>query len=208
VVSVSEQPELLPVYRDAFMSLCDSQIIRGLAATEHKYLPRVTGSDLVATLLANQNSRAPGSERKRLLVVGPDLAVERALRARFPGLDVEVLPAPSGLAQSAELRLQVAQACVNRPWDILLLCVGCPAQELIASQIGKLGRRSGVALCVGAAVDFVIGRRARAPKLLQQLGLEWAYRLLSEPGRLWRRYLVESPKIFGVFLAARLARRP
>jgi exopolysaccharide biosynthesis WecB/TagA/CpsF family protein len=208
VVSVREHPDLLPVYRDAFMSLCDSQIIRGLAATERKYLPHVTGSDLVAALLASQNAPVPASERKRLLVVGPDRSAERALRARYPQLDVEVLPAPSGLAQSPELRLQVAQACTGRTWDILLLCVGCPAQELIASHIGKLGRRSGIALCVGAAVDFVIGRRARAPKLLQRLGLEWAYRLLSEPARLWRRYLVESPKIFGIFLAARLARRP
>jgi exopolysaccharide biosynthesis WecB/TagA/CpsF family protein len=86
--------------------------------------------------------------------------------------------------------------------------VGCPAQELIAGEIGRLGRTRGIALCVGASIDFVIGRRPRAPKWLQRCGLEWAYRLVSEPRRLWRRYLVESPRIFGIFLAARFARRP
>jgi exopolysaccharide biosynthesis WecB/TagA/CpsF family protein len=209
VVSVRERPELLlPVYRESFMSLCDSQIIRGLAALEGKHFPHVTGSDLVTALLAQLNAAALDIERKRLLVVGPDTAAERALRARYPQLDVEVMPAPAGLARDPELRLQTAQACIARPWDILLLCVGCPAQELIASLIGKLGRRAGVALCVGAAIDFIVGRRARAPKLLQRLGLEWAHRLALEPGRLWRRYLVESPKIFAIFLATRLARRP
>lgn len=208
VVTVREQPELLlPIYRNAFMSLCDSQIIRALATLERKHLPHVTGSDLVAALLADQNARAAGLERKRLLVVGPDTSAANALRANYPNLNIDVLPAPPGLADNAQLRLEVARACIGRPWDILLLCVGCPAQELIASLIGELGRRSGVALCVGAAIDFVIGRRSRAPRFLQRVGLEWAYRLLSEPRRLWRRYLVECPKIFGIFLATRLARR-
>lgn len=209
VVNVREQPDLLlPIYRDALMSLCDSQIIRGLAILERKHLPHVTGSDLVAALLSVQSARAVEFKRRRLLVVGPDVAAERALQARYPGLNVEVLPAPAGLAQSAELRKQVARSCLERPWDILLLCVGCPAQELIAHLIGQLGRRSGIALCVGASIDFVVGRRARAPKLLQRIGLEWAFRLASEPRRLWRRYLVKSPRIFSIFLATRFARRP
>jgi exopolysaccharide biosynthesis WecB/TagA/CpsF family protein len=208
VVAVREQPDrLLPVYRGALMSLCDSQIIRGLATLDRKSLPLVTGSDLVAALLADQNAADPQFGRKKLLVVGPDRTTERALRARYPHVDVRVLPAPSGLAQNAELRLQVARACLSRQWDILLLCVGCPAQELIASQIGQLGRSSGIALCVGAAVDFVTGRRVRAPHLLRKLGLEWAYRLASEPSRLWRRYLIESPKIIRIFLTTRPARR-
>lgn len=206
VVAVREQPELLlPIYREALMSLCDSQIIRALATLERMHLPLVTGSDLVAALLADQDERAPRFGRKRLLVVGPDKAAEPALLARYPHLSVQVLPAPLGLAQNAELRLQVARACVNRPWDILFLCVGCPAQELIASMIGKLGRNSGIALCVGAAVDFATGRRARAPQVFRKLGLEWAYRLASEPSRLWRRYLIESPKIIRIFLATRPA---
>ena len=55
-------------------------------------------------------------------------------------------------------------------------------------------------LCVGAAVDFVAGARSRAPTLLQRFGLEWAYRLALEPGRLWRRYLLTDSRF--VALAA------
>ena len=155
-------------------------------------IPLVTGSDLVAALLAALN--APGSPARKVLVAGPQDEAVAALRAVFPNVEVEVMPAPSGLAKSPVLRSEVARACRARPWDILLLCVGGPAQQLIAREIETLGRPNGVALCVGAAIDFATGRRKRAPAWMQQRGLEWAYRLWREPARLWRRYLVESPR--------------
>jgi N-acetylglucosaminyldiphosphoundecaprenol N-acetyl-beta-D-mannosaminyltransferase len=209
IVAVHEQPDgLMPVYSGAWLSLCDSKIVRRLALLRGLALPLVTGSDLVAALLADQNSPSPRWGRQNLLVVGPDGDAEHQLRTRYPNAKVEVLSAPAQLEHRADLRLQVARACEARSWDILLLRVGCPAQELIAALIVQLGRRTGVALCVGASIDFVVGRRARAPRLLQTLGLEWAYRLSQEPGRLWRRYLIGAPKLLRIFLMnRRLARR-
>jgi N-acetylglucosaminyldiphosphoundecaprenol N-acetyl-beta-D-mannosaminyltransferase len=205
VVAVHDEPaRLSPVYRGAWLSLCDSRILRGLAMIDGRTLPLVTGSDLAAALLAALNNR--DAPPRSLLVVGPDRATETALRTAYPNLSVEVMPAPAGLGQNAAQRLAVARACLERTWDILLLCVGCPAQELIAAQLGELGRHTGTALCVGAAIDFVTGTRVRAPLWVQKLSLEWAYRLLQEPGRLWRRYLVESPKILRIFMATRSGR--
>jgi N-acetylglucosaminyldiphosphoundecaprenol N-acetyl-beta-D-mannosaminyltransferase len=60
-----------------------------------------------------------------------------------------------------------------------------------------------VLVTVGAAFDFHTGRLKQAPPLLQRSGLEWAYRLWQEPGRLWRRYLVNVP-LFTVLAAADL----
>jgi exopolysaccharide biosynthesis WecB/TagA/CpsF family protein len=197
--------KLLPLYRDAWLSVCDSRIVRTLARLDRRNLPLVTGSDLVAALLdaLNKHDRSP---QKPILVVGPPRGIETALRAAFPNVPFEVMPAPEGLAQSAALRLGVARACLDRQWDIALLCVGYPVQEMIARHIAELGRKSGIALCVGASIDFLIGKQTRAPLWLRRLSLEWAYRLLREPRRLWRRYLVESPKLFRIFLKARLAR--
>jgi N-acetylglucosaminyldiphosphoundecaprenol N-acetyl-beta-D-mannosaminyltransferase len=204
VVAAHESPDrLLPIYRDAWLSLCDSRIVRALARLERHALPLVTGSDLVAALLVTLSR--PHSA-KRILVVGPRRDVAAALRAAYPDLNFDILPAPAGLSQNAELRLAIARACVHRQWDIVLLCVGCPAQELIARQIAELGRQSGIALCVGASIDFLTGVRTRAPRWVQRLSLEWAYRLVQEPRRLWRRYLVESPKILRIFLKTRPAR--
>ncbi|HWX12883.1 MAG TPA: WecB/TagA/CpsF family glycosyltransferase, partial [Trinickia sp.] len=131
---------------------------------------------------------------------------EDVLRRAYPNLDSAALPAPDALGQSAERRRAVARACLNRSWDIALVCVGSPAQELIAHELAELGCKSGVALCVGASIDFLTGKSERAPLLLQKMGLEWAYRLSREPGRLWRRYLIESPRVFRIFMQERAKR--
>jgi N-acetylglucosaminyldiphosphoundecaprenol N-acetyl-beta-D-mannosaminyltransferase len=212
VVTAHDQPgRLLPIYRDAWLSLCDSRIVRALARLESRVLPLVTGSDLVAELLSKLNSpelssKPAASRPPRLLIVGPQRTVGRALHDAYPNLRFSILTAPPGLARYPQLRHAVARACLDLEWDILLLCVGCPAQELIARQLGQLGRTNGVALCVGASIDFLTGPRGRAPRWVQRLHLEWAYRLMQEPRRLWRRYLVESPRVIRIFMTTRGAR--
>ena len=206
VVTVHNEPRLLPVYRAAWLSLCDSRVVQALARFDRLPLPLVTGSDLIAALLAALNVSESAHTSRRILVVGPPHAVEEMLRRTYPKLDIDVMPAPGALSQSAERRLAVARACANRTWDVLLLCVGAPAQELIAQELAALGCKSGIALCVGASIDFITGKSVRAPLWLQQLKLEWAYRLIREPTRLWRRYLIESPKIFRIFMAQRALR--
>jgi N-acetylglucosaminyldiphosphoundecaprenol N-acetyl-beta-D-mannosaminyltransferase len=64
----------------------------------------------------------------------------------------------------------------------------------------RKGRRRGVALYVGATVDFLVGKQKRAPVFMQQARLEWMYRLFSNPRRLWRRYLLEGPWILYWYL--------
>jgi N-acetylglucosaminyldiphosphoundecaprenol N-acetyl-beta-D-mannosaminyltransferase len=204
VVAAHEEPaRWLPIYQGAWLSLCDSRIIRALARLDGCTLPLVTGSDLVAALLARLNAYDGRARRQHVLLVGSSPSAEAALRKAYPRLSFEIMAAPAGLAQNADLRLAVARACLTRHWDIALLCVGCPAQELIAQQLAELGCKSGIALCVGASIDFLTGVRRRAPSWLQRLSLEWAYRLAQEPGRLWRRYLIVSPRILRVFLQTR-----
>jgi N-acetylglucosaminyldiphosphoundecaprenol N-acetyl-beta-D-mannosaminyltransferase len=207
VVAAHDAPAcLLPIYRAAWLSVCDSRIVRALARLDRRTLPLVTGSDLVAALLARLNAQGRPGLPQRILIVGPPRSVAVPLEAAYPNLIFDILPALDGLAHDAERRLGVARACVSRRWDIALLCLGCPAQELIAHKLADLGRQSGIALCVGASIDFLTGARTRAPRWLQRLSLEWAYRLAREPGRLWRRYLIESPKILRIFIAARSQR--
>jgi N-acetylglucosaminyldiphosphoundecaprenol N-acetyl-beta-D-mannosaminyltransferase len=200
VVMVHNDPaRLLPIYRKAWLSLCDSRILHILARFDRHSIPAVPGSDLVAALMAELNRRSPLSELRRVLIVGPPSGAEELLRKAYPNVILEILSAPTGLGEDAALRLEVAQNCLNRSWEILLLCVGCPAQELIAYELAGLGCSSGIALCVGAAIDFLTGVRVRAPIWMQRLCLEWAHRLAQEPNRLWRRYLLESPKVLRIF---------
>ena len=71
--------------------------------------------------------------------------------------------------------------------EIVWVGLGTPKQDYEAARLA--GRLSMVFIAVGAAFDFVAGHKNEAPTLVQRAGLEWAYRLISEPRRLWRRYL-------------------
>ena len=77
--------------------------------------------------------------------------------------------------------------------------LGCPKQDIFAHR--NRNRIQSVQLCVGAAFDFHAGNKKMAPEWMQKYGLEWTYRLLQEPGRLWKRYLMTNTAF--VFLMAR-----
>ena len=78
----------------------------------------------------------------------------------------------------------------------VLLAIGAPQSEIVAHKCLLAGNSAGVGLCIGASIEFLLDRKRRAPHWMQRLSLEWAFRLVSEPGRLWRRYLVTGPRIF------------
>ena len=82
------------------------------------------------------------------------------------------------------------------PFRFCFLAIGSPQQEIIAQKLKERGIARGLALCVGAAINFLTGIERRAPRWMQEAGLEWLYRLSRDPRRLWRRYLVRGPKIF------------
>lgn len=81
---------------------------------------------------------------------------------------------------------------------ILWIGLGTPKQDLTAERLRRLDTAPVIA-CVGAAFDFIGGTMRRAPVSMQRMGLEWAYRLVSDPVRLWQRYLIGNPQfVFGV----------
>ena len=204
VVTAHREPErLLPIARNAWLSICDSRILRALARLQGMSLPLVTGADLVAALFSLLNNYDPTHGDRKLLIVGPSRSMAARLRTAYPNLAFEILPAPPNLINDADARLSVARDCAGQSWDILLLCVGVPAQELIAHQIADLKRTTGIALCVGGAVDYLTGVQVRAPVWLQRLYLEWAYRVARYPRRLWRKQLIESPRVLRIFLMSR-----
>ena len=86
--------------------------------------------------------------------------------------------------------------------DILIACFGCPKQEKwIYENIGKY--RAKVSICAGATVDFLAGNVKRAPLWMSENGLEWFYRFLQEPKRMFKRYFVDDMKIFKLILKYR-----
>ncbi len=182
-------------YLGADLFLCDSRILGRLASTSGIDLTPRTGTDRVADLLA-----APAGRDLAFAVVGPPPDRTEALRTRHPDRRILHLDAPERLVRGTPEWDACVAAVAAAPWQVLFACLSFPKQELFATDVRAARRGGGLICCVGAAVDFLSGSLVRAPESVQRLGLEWLHRLLSEPRRLWRRYLVEGPKIFLLYL--------
>jgi N-acetylglucosaminyldiphosphoundecaprenol N-acetyl-beta-D-mannosaminyltransferase len=123
------------------------------------------------------------------------------LEQRFPGLVVAGHHAPPFRPLSPAEEAQDRQRIHQSGARVVLVGLGCPKQEeWMHRQAGQL---PAVMLGVGAAFSFFSGEVSQAPRWLMGLGLEWLYRLIQEPGRLWRRYLVNNP-LFVLLFAAQL----
>ncbi|MGS4886677.1 WecB/TagA/CpsF family glycosyltransferase [Roseibium sp. MB-4] len=194
VILLERDDEVASAYKDAFWKVCDSKILSRLANSQKMNLRVYPGADIVQDLLAD-----PKAQDLRFAVVGPDLSQIEILRNRYPGVDLQHIP--SGFmdrgAQDWEKALTATEACDA---DIFLICLSFPKQEFFAQDLKRRGSTAGIGLCVGASIDFLTDRQKRAPEWVRACGMEWAFRLLANPKRMWRRYLWDGPKIIWMFL--------
>lgn len=129
--------------------------------------------------------------------------LQRSLRARFPELRICGVE-PSRFRQlSAEEKYELADRITTSGADIAFVGLGCPRQEAWAFEYRNLLTMPIIA--VGAAFAFHSGSSRQAPRWMQDWGLEWLFRLASEPRRLWRRYLLLNPHYIAL-VAAQLLR--
>ncbi len=208
------EPELYGVLRRAPLVSADGMPVVLLSRLLGEPLPeRVAGADLVP-LIAGRAAKTGA----RLYFLG---GVEENTRAaaeilirRFPGLRIAGIDCPfvklDGSPESAALDREIIARINAAKTDILLVGFGNPKQELWA------GRHAAelhcpVAIGVGGTFNFISGNVKRAPVWMQKSGTEWIFRLIQEPGRLWKRYGVGLLKFnflalqaIGTTLAARL----
>jgi N-acetylglucosaminyldiphosphoundecaprenol N-acetyl-beta-D-mannosaminyltransferase len=191
IVRLHEDPATIqPLYERAWRVFCDSRVLSRLAWFSGRRLPVITGSDLTADLIARA-----AEQRLTIAVIGPTATAGVALQNRYPGLNVVVHTLPMGfLKLESEVR-NCVDFVVRTQAPLVFLAVGMPQQEILAHQIADHPQARGIGLCIGASIDFLIGKQRRAPAWVQKAGLEWLFRLLSDPRRLAIRYLIECPRI-------------
>ncbi len=194
--------ELRRILADASLVLCDGMPLVWASRLLGNPLPeRVAGSDLVPLLLSE-------AERKgwRVFFLGgttESLAHATAnVRAIHPGLQIVGASSPP-FKPLIEMDHEgiINEIKAARP-DLLLVAFGCPKQE---KWISMNFRQAGVpvAIGVGATIDFLAGTMQRAPRWMQRSGLEWVFRVLQEPRRLFRRYVTDL-HVFGRAILAQL----
>lgn len=122
----------------------------------------------------------------------------RFLKERYPRLQIACAIAPPFRPLTPDEDETYTRQMVESGLRILFVGTGCPKQEIWMAE--HKGRIPAVMLGVGAAFDFHSGRVKQAPAWMQKIGMEWFFRLLMEPRRLWKRYLKHNPRFVFLFL--------
>lgn len=155
----------------------------------------VRGMDLMLAICEAADSRTPIA----LFGADPDVleVLSQRMNARYPELRIVCAIAPSyGAIEPAQNERYVRELSQSGA-RILFVALGCPKQECwMAANSSKI---NAVMVGVGAAFEFISGHKAMAPTWMQKSGLEWFFRLCTEPRRLWRRYLTTNPQFIWHF---------
>jgi N-acetylglucosaminyldiphosphoundecaprenol N-acetyl-beta-D-mannosaminyltransferase len=210
-VDICRQSRAAPALRrllgGATLTVPDGMPLIWAARLAGRPLPeRVSGSSLIDTLSA----AAAGANLSIYLLGGAPGVPEQAalaLTRRYPGLRVAGADAPrlgfdksAAEVSAARTRLRAAGP------DIVFVGLGFPKQEQLITQLAAVFPHTWFVGC-GAAIPFAAGAVPRAPAWMQERGLEWLFRLLKEPRRLFRRYLIDDIPYALVLLAGALTQR-
>ena len=203
LVRVSKEPDVFnPLYEASWLSVCDSRILELLAKFSGIPLKAVPGSDLTQQLFDNVITKDDP-----ITVIGADKEIIETVKSLY-GLDkINHYEPPFGLRHKPDEVAKTAEFIAKNPARYVFICVGSPQQEMVAKACLDRGDCVGLGLCVGASLDFLSGRTKRAPKWMQKARIEWLHRLASEPKRLWKRYLIDGPKIFWLWIKWSFSRK-
>ncbi len=187
VVNALHDPELRHILQTVDMATADgTPVVLGARLLGVPLAGRVTGVDMVPALAERAAKRGYSVY---LLGAKPGVAAQAGavLQERYPGLTIVGVDSPPNVPLT-EMDTSVLDAIHTAQPDILLVAFGNPKQE---KWIHMHAHELYVPICigVGGTFDMIAGITRRAPLWMQRMGLEWTYRLLQEPGRLWKRYV-------------------
>jgi len=198
IVLLNSNPEFKEAYQSAGFICADGMPLVWFSALIGKKLPeRVTGVDLVSSLVSKASEKG-----LKIYFLGGKAEVTPIavanLQNSFPGFVLAgISTPPPGFEDSKEENEILVNAINQSSPDILFVALGAPKQE-IWSYRNRENLSVGVVVAVGGAFDFLSGKTRRAPAFVQKMGIEWLWRLIHEPMRLWKRYLVRDRKFFGI----------
>ena len=185
--------EFRNLYAQAAYVFLDSHFLANLIGLVKRRRHRVTpGSDLTATLMSSVIKPNDAT-----VLVGGSAEQAQELRDRFGFKALQHIDPPMNFIHDEK----AVEACLcaieaASPFRFCFLAFGSPQQEIIALKLKERGVARGLALCVGASINFMTGVEKRAPHWIRRSGFEWLYRLVLNPKRLANRYLVRGPRIF------------
>jgi N-acetylglucosaminyldiphosphoundecaprenol N-acetyl-beta-D-mannosaminyltransferase len=184
--------EVQHIFNSAGMVTPDGMPLVWVArASGHPEVSRVYGPDL---MLAELDASSHSGHRHFFYGGGPGVARRLAerMQARFPGLAVAGVHEPPFAPLDQLCNDETATLINDARADVVWIGMSSPKQDRWMARM-RARLDAPVLIAVGAAFDFHSGSVSQAPRWMQSSGLEWTYRLATDPRRLWRRYLVDNP---------------
>lgn len=196
-------------YRDVLnrgdLNLIDGASVALAVLLQGQLCARTTGSDALAMLPEWGLTSDVGH-----YLYGSTPDVVEKLRGRLedehPGIRIAGAESPPFRELTDDELEDAATRIREQGTDLLWIGLGTPKQDLVADRLRALNAAP-VILCVGAAFDFAAGTTRRAPAWMRSIGLEWAFRLVIEPRRLWRRYLIGNARFIAQTVSDRTGAR-
>jgi N-acetylglucosaminyldiphosphoundecaprenol N-acetyl-beta-D-mannosaminyltransferase len=204
IVQAQHDPLFKEILNSTDLVVPDGTPLVWLGRRQGKTLPRrVYGPDL---MLAFCEKTAALGYRHFFYGGAPGVpeTLAESLKTRFPGLEVAGTFSPPFRPLTAKEDQDVVSLIARSAPHVLWLGLGAPKQERWMHE-HRSQLQVPVQVGVGAAFDLLSGRRRQAPHWMREHGLEWMFRLIQEPRRLWRRYLVYGPQFVAYLLSERLA---
>lgn len=206
LMKLQSDREFFKTYQSATYKLCDSKIlfyVSRLLGTPIK--EKISGSDLFPAFYEYHKN----NEDIKIFLLGAREGVALKAQAKINeevGRDIVVgAHSPSfGFEKNEEECLKIIDLINQSGATVLAVGVGAPKQENFICKYKDKFTNIKIFLAIGATIDFEAGNIKRAPKWISEIGMEWLYRLLAEPKRLWKRYLVHGPSFFWLVLKQKL----
>jgi N-acetylglucosaminyldiphosphoundecaprenol N-acetyl-beta-D-mannosaminyltransferase len=194
IVKVQTDLDLQDAYKQAALVVTDGKPVVWAANLLGVNIPgTVPGSDLVPAIFDHAQTEKT-TVKVFLLGAMPGVA-DRAkanIHAKWPMIEVVGTLSPDfGFDKNVVESKKICELVNSSGAELLLVGLGAPKQELWTTQYAP-DISVKVALCIGATIDFLAGEKARAPMWMRKAGLEWLHRMLSEPKRLAKRYLIDA----------------
>ena len=196
IVKMQDDTELKNICESADLILTDGQMLVKLSRiTQCRIKERVCMTDFVWDVLDLANEKG----YKLFFFGGKKDVLEQAIsniKNKYPNINIADSYSPPFGFENDEIQLQKCNERIKKSGaDILIVFLGCPKQEKYIFN-NKDKYCVSISFTMGGCVDFIAGRVQRAPLWMQKAGLEWFFRFLQEPKRMFRRYFVDDIGIF------------
>jgi exopolysaccharide biosynthesis WecB/TagA/CpsF family protein len=206
LILLHNDPEFVKVYESADYRLCDSKILYFVSrflGTPIK--EKISGSDFFPAFCEYHKD----DEDIKVFLLGAQegvaLKAQENINAKIGRKIIVGAHSPSfGFEKNEQECFEIIEKIKNSGATVLAVGVGAPKQEKWIHKYKDQLPNIKIFLAIGATLDFEAGNKQRAPKWVTEMGLEWLHRLLSEPKRLWKRYLIGGPIFCWLILKQKL----